>query len=167
MVKELNYLKCNEIKHITLEGLYSNDKTTLDGLDYNLEAIIETEAPLTYNTLKERLREAFGVAKISSKALDIILSHLSKFQFEETDNLYDKTIWSSDGVHEMSYVRINSNRQIYDIPHEEMKPICKYFMNNGLNGEPLYREILKYFGYEVLTKKALDYLSFVEEMSKE
>ena len=90
--KETKYLKCEDYIPLSLDLMYDGDSKTLSNLDYDLENIINTEAPLTYNTLKERLRECFGIKKISGKALDIILDHLKRLEYEESDNLFDKTI---------------------------------------------------------------------------
>ena len=46
------------------------------------------------------------------------------------------------------YLRINSDRLIYDIPSAEFKNLVKEY---DLEGEELYRAILKYFNLEVLT----------------
>ncbi|MGM9970830.1 MAG: hypothetical protein ACI35W_00275 [Anaeroplasmataceae bacterium] len=165
MVRTSNYIKCNELKHVSLDSLYCRNADALDLLDYNLEAIIQTEAPLTYNILKERLREVFDIKKISQKALDIILSRLKRFNYNETSNLYDDVIWADD-IHNLDFVRINYQRQIYDIPKEEMYILVSDFLKKGYNDEELYRAILNYFGYEVLTQKATEYLKFVVEYTK-
>lgn len=164
-IKTRNYLMCDELKKITLEALYSYNSDAIAILDYNLSAIVNTEAPLTLNTLKHRIREAFGVAKISQKALDIINDRMNKLGFVRTNNLFDEVIWTDEGVYNVEYLRINCSRQIYDIPYQELNILTKYLINKGLSKEELYREILAYFGYEVLTKKASDYLSFIEEMA--
>lgn len=165
-IKTRNYLICTDLKKSTLEALYSGSDEAIDILDYNLSAIVNTEAPITLNTLKHRIRESFGVAKISQKALDIINERMNKLNFIRTNNLFDEVIWTEEGVFDVTYLRINYERQIYDIPYQELNILTNYLIDNGLSGELLYREILKYFGYEVLTKKAFEYLSFVEEMVK-
>lgn len=159
MINTKNYLFCNEMKKMSLDSLYSNDQETLEALKYNLEAIITTEAPLTMNTLKQRLREAFEIKKISQKALDIIEDQIKILGFPITDNLYDKVLWPTDGIFTPIFLRINSNRQIYDIPNQELILLAR---NLNKHGEELYRAILSYFGYEVLTEKARNYLEYIE-----
>ena len=68
------------------------------------------------------------------------------------DNLYDVVYWPNTGVFDVKELRINSNRQIYDVPHQEMKLLVKEL---NCSGEELHRKILDYFGYEVLT--GIDY----------
>ena len=162
-MKTKDYVKFQSYKPITLEGMYEGNQTILNNLDYNLESIINTEAPITLNTLKQRLREAFNVKKISQKALDIIEEHINKLGFSKTENLYDIVLWPNTGVFTVSTLRINSNRQIYDIPYQEMKLLVN---DLDLKGEALYRDILEYFGYEVLTEKANNYLKYVEGKSR-
>lgn len=159
MINTKNYLFCNEMKKMSLDSLYSNDQETLEALKYNLEAIITTEAPLTMNTLKQRLREAFEIKKISQKALDIIEDQINILGFPITDNLYDKVLWPIDGIFTPIFLRINSNRQIYDIPNQELILLARSLNKHG---EELYRAILSYFGYEVLTEKARNYLEYIE-----
>lgn len=160
-IQTKKYYKCDDYKPLNLDMMYEGNATVLNNLDYDLEAIINTEAPLTYNTLKERLREAFGIAKISGKALEIIQTHLNRFGYEETDNLFDKVIWADRGVYQMDYVRIGYQRQIYDIPKEELKNVLIEYLNEGYRDEELYHKVLNFFGYQVLTAKALEYFDFV------
>ena len=162
-MKTSNYIKFTEFKPITLDGIYDGNPEILSNLEYNIYNVIITEAPITLNMLKQRLREAFNVKKISQKALDIILQKIYKLGIKFTDNLYDITYWPSTGVFNITELRINSDRQIYDIPHQELKLLVNKL---NLSGEELHRAILNYFGYEVLTEKAKTYLEFVEKHSK-
>ena len=163
MLKTTNYIKFNDFKPISLDGLYQGEKTVLDNLRYNIKMIIEIEAPITLNTLKARLREAFDVKKISQKALDIITDIIDDFRVLVTENYYDIVLWPERGIYNIEYLRVNSNFQIYDIAYQELKLLVNHL---GLVGEELYRAILSYYGYEVLTEKARNYLMFVERESK-
>ena len=164
MLKEVKYVKFNNFKPISLEGIYSGDETTLNNLDYNIEEIIKCEAPITLNTLKARLREAFNVKKISQKALDIIYNRIIGLAIICTDNFFDMVYWPKTGVFEVTGIRVNSGRQIYDVPNQEMKLLVDEL---NLCGEELYRAILSYFGYEVLTEKARVYLEYIESVTKD
>ena len=163
MLKTINYNKINNYLPITLDGIYKNNAEILNNLQTNIKNIVDTEAPITLNTLKARLREAFGVKKISQKALDIILPIIDKLSLHITDNLYDIVYWPNTGEFNVEELRINSNRQIYDIPHQEMKLLVNAL---GCSGEELYRKILEFFGYEVLTEKARVYLEYIEKITK-
>ena len=79
----------------------------------------------------------------------------------ETDNLFDKVIWPDRGIYKIDYVRMGYERQIYDIPREEIQNVLIEYYNEGYRAEDLYHKVLNFFGYSVLTKKALEYLEFV------
>lgn len=159
--KTKEYYKCDEFKHIDLDSLYNGDPNSYELLDYDLNAIIYVEAPITLNILKERMREVFDVKKISSKALEIILKETEKLGFITTDNLFDVTYWTPEGVFKQSFIRTGYQRQIYDIPLEEISLISRELKLRGIKGEAHHRAILDFFGYEVLTEKANTYLDFV------
>ena len=159
-MKTINYIRAEKLIHITSDNLYNNPGAVMDALDKDISLIIDTEAPITLNTLKARMREVFDVAKISGKALDIIMDRISKLGFKYNEELYDLVLWPKTGEFKVDYLRTGSDRLIYDIPPVELKNLVKEL---NLNGEELYRAILKYFGLEVLTKKANDYLAYVEK----
>ena len=159
-MKTINYNKCSNLIHITLDNMYSGDSLTMSALDKNLTNIINTEAPLTLNTLKARLRESFDVKKICGNALDIIMDRVNKLGFKYEEDIYDFIIWPVTGEFKVDYLRVNSDRLIYDIPYPEFVNLAREY---NLSGEELYREILKYFNLEVLTQKARDYLAYIEE----
>ena len=163
--KTKTYQKCDDYTHISLDFLYSSSEDALKILDYDLNAIIYKEAPITENILKERLREVFEVKKISGKALEIIKKEIKKLGFVETDNLFDITYWSQEGIFNQDFIRIGYQRQIYDVPLEEISLISRELKDKGIKGEAHHREILKFFGYEVLTEKARTYLEFVYKNS--
>lgn len=155
-----NYTKAQNLIHISLDQIYNNLGEVVGSLDKNLINIVNTEAPLTLNTLKARFREIFNVAKISGKALDIIMERVAKLGIIYNEELYDFVIWPSSGEFSVNYLRVNSDRLIYDIPPVELKNLFKEY---NLSGEELYRKILEYFNLEVLTEKARNYLEFVEK----
>lgn len=155
-----DYIKFENYRMISLNGMYEMDVNVLDNLLYNIKNIVETEAPITLNILKQRLRDALNVKKISQKALDIIEEKINQLGIIKTQSLYDMVLWPSSGIFEVKYLRVNYQRQIYDVPKEELKLLVNELR---LTGEALYREILKYFGYEVLTEKARKYLEYIEK----
>ncbi len=144
---------------MTLDDLYQGNSNTLEALKENIYNIVDMEAPLTLNTLKARLREAFGVAKISQKALDIIMEDIKELGLKTTENLYDIVLWPKSGIFDINELR-EGDRLIYDIPYQEMVILAASL---NLRGEELYRAILAHFGLQVLTKKAEDYLKFIEK----
>lgn len=154
-----SYKRFNNLIKMTLDDLYQGNSCTLEALKENIYNIVDVEAPLTLNTLKARLREAFGVAKISQKALDIIMEDIKELGLKTTDNLYDIVLWPKTGIFDINELR-EGDRLIYDIPYQEMVILASSL---NLRGEELYRAILAHFGLQVLTKKAEDYLKFIEK----
>lgn len=154
-----SYKRFNNLIKMTLDDLYQGNSNTLEALKENIYNIVDMEAPLTLNTLKARLREAFGVAKISQKALDIIMEDIKELGLKTTENLYDIVLWPKTGIFDINELR-EGDRLIYDIPYQEMVILASSL---NLSGEELYRAILAHFGLQVLTKKAEDYLKFIEK----
>lgn len=161
----MNVIKYNKAKlySMNLDSLYEGSDYAYELLDKNLISIVNTEAPVTMNTLKARLREAFNIGKISGKALEIIESRINALGFNKTDNFYDTVLWPSGGVFDVDYLREGIPREIYDIPYQEMKNLVNTI---SLKGEELHRKILEYFGGQVLTHKASEYLKFIEKKCK-
>ena len=158
----VNYNKA-KLYSMNLNSLYEGSDYAYELLDKNLLSIVTNEAPITMNTLKARLREAFNIGKISGKALEIIDSRIEALGFNKTDNFYDTVLWPSGGVFEVDYLREGVAREIYDIPYQEMYNLVKEL---NYRGEELYRKILEYFGGQVLTHKAEEYLKFIEKKCK-
>ena len=165
-MKKVEYVRCNDLKFINLNGLYNEDFTSLKNLDYTILKVIEMEAPISLNMLKTRLREAMEIKKISQKALDIINERLDYYGIVRTSNLYEEILWPKEGIFEVNYLRVNGDRQIYDIAYQEMINLSKDFIELGLKEEELLRAMLAFFNLEVLTEKARTYLKFIIEKSK-
>ena len=162
-MKKVEYVRCNDQKFINLDGLYKKDYTSLKNLDYTILKVIEVESPVSLNTLKARLREAMEIKKISQKALDIINERLDYYGIVRTSNLYEEMLWPSSGEFYIDYIRVNSELQIYDVAHQELKVLVEDLHRLGVRGEELYRAILAFYNFEVLTEKAATFLKYVEE----
>ena len=92
-----DYIKASNLIHITLDQIYNDLPSVTNLIDKNLINIVNTEAPLTLNTLKARFREIFDVAKISGKALDIIMDRVNALGIIYEEELYDFVIWPATG----------------------------------------------------------------------
>lgn len=164
-MKKIEYVKCSNFNYVNLNGLYNGDYDSLKNLDLNILRVIEMESPVSLNTLKARLREAMNIKKISQKALDIINERLNYYGIIRTDNLYEEILWPKEGVFEVDYIRVGGDLQIYDIAYQELVVLSREYIKKGLKSEELYRAILNFFNYEVLTEKAAKFLKFIEEKS--
>ena len=76
--------------------------------------------------------------------------------------MLDKTIWPSSGIFDIDYVRMGYQRQIYDVPLEEIRNVLVYYNVSSNNDTELYHQVLSFFGYQVLTQKANTYLTWVK-----
>ena len=161
-MKTQDYKRFTSLKQLTLDDIYNNLNGVVDVLDFNIANVIECEAPLTLNTLKARMREAFDVAKISANALEIILDRVNKLGYYMEKECFDYVIWPKSGKFDVKCLRINSDRLIYDIPKDEFKNLV---LSYNLEGEELKREVLGYFGLIRLTEKANEYIDYVKKNS--
>lgn len=154
------YVKANivEINHL---DLYQGG--SIDKLDNVLKDIIEKEAPVTLNIIKERLRECFKIASIKENLLNIILERLDKLGFYYENELYDRVYYKTKDKVDMNYLRVDYKRDIYDYPFVELKNLV---LNFDTKESDLYYDILHYFGLKRLTKKAEDYLKYIERNIK-
>ena len=107
------------------------------------------------------------IKKISQKALDIINERLDYYGIVRTSNLYEEMLWPSSGEFYIDYIRVNSELQIYDVAHQELKVLVEDLHRLGVRGEELYRAILAFYNFEVLTEKAATFLKYVEEKYSE
>ena len=87
------------------------------------------------------------------------MEDIKELGLKTTDNLYDIVLWPKEGIFDITELR-EGDRLIYDIPYQEMVLLARSINKSG---EELYRSILEHFNLQVLTKKAFDYLSFVEK----
>lgn len=156
-----NYLACDELKMSSLAALYANNKEALDTLEYNINCLVQTEAPIALSLFNKKIRETLGVKKISQNAFEIIEACLNKLGFTIEKNDFDPIIWSEFGPYEMKFFRENSGRTIYQIEKSELRILINELKKKTDDKNQLYHEVLKYLGYEVLTQKALDYLNYV------
>ena len=94
---------------------------------------------------------------------DIINERLDYYGIVRTSNLYEEMLWPSSGEFYIDYIRVNSELQIYDVAHQELKVLVEDLHRLGVRGEELYRAILAFYNFEVLTEKAATFLKYVEE----
>lgn len=156
-----NYLACDELKMSSLAALYANNKEALDTLEYNINCLVQTEAPIALSLFNKKIRETLGVKKISQNAFEIIEACLNKLGFTIEKNDFDPIIWPEFGPYEMKFFRENSGRTLYQIEKSELRILINELKKKTDDKNQLYHEVLKYLGYEVLTQKALDYLNYV------
>ena len=66
----IDYKYASNLPKTTLDDLYKNNKNAKSILKEAIKIIVETEAPITKNSLKARIREdVLGIGKISAGCL--------------------------------------------------------------------------------------------------
>lgn len=162
-MEKRNYLTCDELKMPSLEALYKGSAEALKTLEYNINCLVQTEAPIALSLFNKKIRETLGVKKISQNAFKIIVEMIEKLGFVIENNDFDPIIWPEVGPYEMKYFRENSKRTIYQIEKSELKLLINDLKEKSTDKNELYHNVLKYLGFEVLTKKASEYLDYVVE----
>ena len=148
---------------------YDNDY----GFDQNARKIVEetinTESPVSFETIRNRIKEKSNIQNMSSKAKNRFTFLLKQFSANTTVDQTQEFYWkSSDRT--INKIRIQSDRDLYDIPKEEilcaMHQVLK--VQGDINKEDLFRCTLDAFDYgqSVLSKKNYDRLEYVYNWAK-
>ena len=130
-----------------------------------IERIIEKESPVSYETLKDRVKEAANMTKMSSKAQSLLDRELSYyFTSYRTKDQNQYVYWAKHNS-ELTTFRVGGDRDIYSIPKEEITCAMKQviLVQGELETEDLFRETLiaLQYGTGVLNKKNRDRLIYV------
>lgn len=149
---------------------YDNDK----GFNYKLRALIvevvNKEAPISFETLKDRVKENSNIKSMSDKAKERLVQTLESLNLPTTKDQYQNVYWNRKVVKQVESFRINSNRDIYDIPKEEIICAMKQIISiqGSLKPEDLYKETLKAlcYGQSVLNKRNIERLDYIYNLIK-
>lgn len=149
---------------------YDNDS----GYDYRistlLNQIISTESPVSFETIKIRVREHSNIQSMSAKAKSRLQSALRSFSTGATQDQNQMVYWAPGSNKDIVKFRTNSDRDLNDIPKEEIVAAMIQIINvqGKLSEEDLYRCTLEAFGYgqAVLSKKNLERLEYVYNWAK-
>lgn len=66
-MEKRNYLTCDELKMSSLEALYKGNAEALKTLEYNINCLVQTKAPIALSLFNKKIRETLGVKKNQSK----------------------------------------------------------------------------------------------------
>lgn len=170
-VQEFNYNSKEYTKVVTKNHVTYNNKS---GFDFVIKAllydIISFESPVSFETIKIRIREHSNIQSMSAKA-QVRLEHaLLTFRNNATQDQNQIVYWANNMSKEILRFRINSDRDLYNIPKEEilcaMNQILK--VQGDIEKEDLFRITLDAFKYgqSVLNKKNQDRLDYVYNWAK-
>ena len=149
---------------------YDNDYGYDGRLKGLLNEIIKTESPVAFETIKARVREYSNIQSMSSKARARLEIALKSMGFAMTADQQQMVYWHPTSAKDMDKFRVNSDRDIYDIPKEEILCAMKQILavQGQISNEDLFRCTLEAFGYgqAVLSKKNQDRLEYVYNWAK-
>jgi hypothetical protein len=149
---------------------YDNESGYDSRIRMLLKEIIATEGPVAFETIKARVREHSNIQSMSSKAKARLYSALETYKPTATQEKDQYVYWNVSQSKDMVQFRVNSDRDLDDIPKEEILCAMKQVLDvqGQLSQEDLFRCTLEAFGYgqAVLSKKNQDRLLWVYNWAK-
>ena len=150
---------------------YDNDL----GFDYNviglINKIIEIEGPVSFETMKLRVKEHSNIQVMSEKAKNRLINLLNSFDSQKSYDQTQEFFWPKESNKTLDYFRTNSNRDIYDIPKEEILAAMIQIINvqGSLSLDDLYKETLNVLlnDSSILNKRNANRLSYVYNWAKQ
>ena len=162
----VDYKKVKSATYVNYDNDYGYDGR-LRGL---LSDIITAESPVAFETIKARVRDYSNIQSMSSKARNRLEIALKSMGFAMTADHQQMVYWRPGSAMDIDKFRVNSDRDIYDIPKEEILCAMKQILavQVQLSNEDLFRCTLEAFGYgqAVLSKKNQDRLEYVYNWAK-
>jgi len=143
---------------------YDNDKGFSQGLPNMIQKIIDTEGPVAFETIKQRVKDYSNIKVFSAKAnqrLEYCIKPYPNVSFDQTQKFY----WPLKTEQKLEVFRENSGLDIYDIAKEEifacMVQVAK--MQGGVNREDLYKLTLQALKPKATTlnQKAMERMDYV------
>lgn len=150
--------------------MYDNDYGFDSRLQNILFEIIAQESPIAFETIKQRIREFSNIQSMSQKAKAKLQTALRPYNANATQDQTQVVYWKAGDTKEMMQFRIGSNRDLNDIPKEEILCAMKQILTvqGRVSKEDLFRCTLEAFGYgqAVLNKKNQERLEYVYNWAK-
>jgi hypothetical protein len=149
---------------------YDNDRGFSQGLPNMIQKIIDTEGPVAFETIKQRVKDYSNIKVFSAKAnqrLEYCIKPYPNVSFDQTQKFY----WPLKANQKLEVFRENSGLDIYDIPKEEiyccMLQVAK--MQGGVNREDLYKLTLQALKpkTQTLNQKAMERMDYVYNYGKD
>lgn len=143
---------------------YNNDTGFSQGLPNMIQKIIDTEGPVSFETIKSRVKDYSNIKVFSAKAnqrLEYCIKPYPNVSFDQTQKFY----WPLKAPQKCDVFRENAGLDIYDIAKEEilcaMVQVAK--MQGGVNREDLYKLTLQALKVEkqTLNQKAMERMDYV------
>ena len=149
---------------------YDNDRGFSQGLPNMIQKIIDTEGPVAFETIKQRVKDYSNIKVFSAKAnqrLEYCIKPYPNVSFDQSQKFY----WPLKVEQKLEIFRENSGLDIYDICKEEilacMVQIAK--MQGGVNREDLYKLTLQALKPKTTTlnQKVMERMDYVYNFGKD
>ncbi|MBP5445058.1 MAG: DUF4011 domain-containing protein [Acholeplasmatales bacterium] len=167
-------VKLESVQYKKASGLgrvaYNNDTGFSQGLPNMIQKIIDVEGPVSFETIKQRVKDYSNIKVFSAKAnqrLEYCIKPYPNVSFDQTQKFY----WPLKVEQKLSIFRENSGLDIYDICKEEvlacMVQIAK--MQGGVSREDLYKLTLQALKTksQVLNQKTMERMDYVYNFGKD
>lgn len=141
---------------------------SVHGFDYQiidyLNSLISVEGPISFETIKQRVKKAANIEAVSAKMRTKLEHILSDLGFSQTEDQNTTFYWKTNN-HLLDAYRYQSGLDLYDISKEELANLMGQII--GLQGKmektDLYHLVLEELAYETLTlternRNRLDYV---------
>ena len=159
--------------YISTRISYDNDYGYDSRLRSVLSSIIDAESPVSFETIKTKVRENSNIQNMSSKAKARLEMALRSFDSYSTNDQTQRFYWSSSmfNSQDLKKFRVGSKRDLYDISKEEILCAMKQILDvqgEIENLDDLFRLTLAAFDYgsAVLNTKNQERLQYVYNWAK-
>ena len=121
--------------------------------------------------MKLRVKEHSNIQVMSEKAKNRLINLLNSFDPQKSYDQTQEFFWPKESNKTLDYFRTNSNRDIYDIPKEEILAAMIQIINvqGSLSLDDLYKETLNVLlnDSSILNKRNTNRLSYVYNWAKQ
>lgn len=167
-------IKLESVPYKKASGLgrvsYDNDRGFSQGLPNMIQKIIDIEGPVSFETIKQRVKDYSNIKVFSAKAnqrLEYCIKPYPNVSLDQTQKFY----WPLKVPQKLDIFRENSGLDIYDVCKEEifaaMMQVAK--MQGGVNREDLYKLTLQALKVktQTLNQKVMDRMDYVYNYGKD
>jgi very-short-patch-repair endonuclease len=109
-----------------------------------VDHVVETEGPIFFDVLVERISRAHGFQRAAEKIRGIVKAALGANRMPITKEGDREIVWPTDGS-PLALTPYRARRDHGDIPLPELASLAAQLRQNGFEGEELVREIQEHF----------------------
>ena len=109
-----------------------------------VDHVVETEGPIFFDVLVERISRAHGFQRAAEKIRGIVKAALGANRMPITKEGDREIVWPADGS-PLALTPYRARRDHGDIPLPELASLAAQLRQKGFEGEELVREIQEHF----------------------